>query len=178
MFDTFEQLWASLGTMVVLTGGCAIACVILIKFLSSRAGIRMRAAGSSPIFAESIGLRPGIRLVLGLSFTNALAALSGILISDYQGFADVGSGQGVLILALAALSIGEALIPQRRLAYYTFVVSSAISGSIIYHVVVSAAVRAGLAPTDLRLATGVLVLFVVVVRVTRQRGNIEASLAQ
>jgi putative ABC transport system permease protein len=148
--------------------------VALMMYFKSRSGIRLRAAGSNPAFAESLGVRSGVAIVLGLAGCNALGALAGSLQADLQGFADVSGGQGVLILGLAALAIGEALVPKRRVDYYKFVILAAVVGSVVYHVLIAYAVRAGLATTDLRLATGLLVLFVVSFRLSKEDQNLEA----
>jgi len=139
----------------------------LLRLLGTRYGIGLRAAGSNPGFAQAIGLSPRIAAVIGLALCNSMAALSGVLQADYQGFADVGSGQGVLVLALAAMALGEAVVPRRSISYFGFVVIAAVAGSLVYHVILAIAVRAGLAPTDLRLATALLVLMVVTGRWAR-----------
>jgi putative ABC transport system permease protein len=127
-------------------------------FFGGPSGIRLRAVGSNPVFAQSVGVSTKIATVAGLAACNVLAAFAGVLQCDYQGFADVSTGQGVLILALAALAIGEAVVPSRRLVYYKFVLIAAVIGSMAYQIILAVAVRAGLPQTDLRLATGVLVL--------------------
>lgn len=159
---------AQLGVLLFLTLSATALSTGLILFLGTKTGAKLRAAGSSPRFAESIGIRHKAALVFALAGCNAVGALSGALQADYQGFADVASGQGVLILALAALAIGEAVAPKRSVRFQQFVVLAAVGGSICYHVIIACAVRAGLAPTDLRLATGVLVLVVVALRMSRE----------
>lgn len=138
----------------------AIGVVALIYGLHSRLGIRLRASGSNPVFAESLGLRPILYTAAGLALTNGLSAFSGVLLAWYQGFADAGLGQGVLVLALASLTIGESLIPRRRLSYPAFIVLAATVGSAVYQILLALAVRAGVPSTDLKLATAVLVLIV------------------
>ena len=155
------------GTILMLSVLTTLACLLLVVVLSSRRGIKLRAAGSNPEYARSLGINVSINLIVGLAITNALSALSGALLASFQGFADVSLGQGVLILALVAMTIGERILPDRGLSYQTFVILAAIIGSLIYQVIVSYAVRFGLAPTDLKLATALLVLLVVALRVSR-----------
>lgn len=173
IFDTLER-WDNhinptfhFATVIFLAGLIIGGAVLIARGLSSRYGIRLRVAGSNPEYARSLGIHVLRKLVVGLAFTNALAALSGVFLAMKQGFADVGMGQGVLILALAAMTIGERLLPQRYLPLPVFVLVAAIVGSVLYQTLVSYAVRAGLAPTDLKLATAVLVLFVIAVRFSR-----------
>lgn len=173
IFDTLERWDKNISenfhcaTIVFLTILIAGGAGLIVKALSSIYGMRLRVAGSNPEYARSLGISVLGKLVVGLAITNGLAAVSGILLAMKQGFADVGMGQGILILALAAMTIGERLLPQRRLPMQAFVVIAAILGSILYQILVSYAVRAGLAPTDLKLATAVLVLFVIALRFSR-----------
>jgi len=155
------------GTILILLVFLAIGSVAILAGLSSRRGLRLRVAGSNPEYAHSLGISVPRNIVAGLAITNGLAAFSGVLLAMHQGFSDVGMGQGVLILALAAMTIGERLLPEKRFPFHVFVLVSAILGSIAYQVLVAYAVRAGLAPSDLKLATAVLVLLVVALRISR-----------
>ena len=173
LFSLTERLnqsggsWIHFGTLLLLFGITAVLLVLILGFFKTRLGIASRAVGSNPQFARSIGLNPKRYTILALAGCNCLAALSGVLLAMHQGFADVGSGQGVLILALAAMAIGESIVPKKKYTYHVFVVLAAVVGSVVYHLVVAVAVRFGLAPTDLRLATGLLVLFVVAFKLSR-----------
>jgi len=156
-----------IGSILLLLGFAIVGSILILRGLSTRSGIRLRTAGSNPDYARSLGINVSLSVIVGLAATNSLAALSGVLLAMRQGFADVGMGQGVLILALAAMTIGERLLPKKHLPFHTFVFLAAVVGSVAYQVLVSYAVRAGLAPTDLKLATAVLVLTVVALRVSR-----------
>ena len=155
-----------MGSILVLALMAAAGAAILVVGLSSRRGMRMRVAGSNPVYARSLGISVPKYLVIGLAFTNSLAALSGCLLSMWQGFCDISMGQGILILCLAAITIGERLIPSKAISTQAFVVCAAIIGSIAYQVLVAYAVRFGFAPTDLKLVTAVLVLGIVAFRMT------------
>lgn len=172
IFDVFGRInnfFASpyhIGTILGLLGMLIIGFFALMWFFSSRPGVKIRAAGSNGEYARSIGINVSLSIVLGLCFTNALAAFSGVLLASYQGFADIGMGQGALILALAAMTIGEHLVPKKKLVFYVAVTLAAIIGSVIYEILVSVALRIGLAPTDLKLVTAVLVLIVVALKIS------------
>lgn len=173
LFDLVEPLDRAsgetfhFGTMLLLGTLLMGGTALLLFALSSRLGMRLRVAGSNPEYARSLGISVPWNLVFGLALTNGLAALSGILLAMYQGFADVGMGLGVLILALAAMTIGERLVSERTLPFHAFVIVAAVLGSISYQVLVAYAVSMGLAPTDLKLVTAVLVLLVVAFRVSQ-----------
>jgi putative ABC transport system permease protein len=154
-------------TLFFLLFGTLLFFGLLLLFLSSRYGLRMRAAGSNRDFAASLGISPGPRIIYAVAAANALAAASGILLTSYQGFADVGMGQGTLVMALAALGIGEVFIRPGRVPPYVAVLSAALVGSVIYQCVLAAALHFGLPATDLKLATGVLVLGIVAIRAWR-----------
>jgi putative ABC transport system permease protein len=155
------------GTILMMAVLVAIGCSLLYFFLSSRKGIKLRVAGSNPEYARSLGISVPIHLIVALSITNALSAFSGVLLASFQGFSDVSLGQGILILALVAMTMGERILPTKRLSLQAFVIASAVVGSVFYQTIVAYAVRFGLAPTDLKLATAVLVLVVVASKKSR-----------
>jgi putative tryptophan/tyrosine transport system permease protein len=155
------------GTILLLSALLTGSVSLLVFGLLSRRGMRLRVAGSNPEYARSLGISVPWNLVFGLALTNALAAVSGVLLSMHQGFADIGMGQGILILALAAMTIGERLLPERNLPFPIFVVGAAILGSILYQLLVSYAITLGLAATDLKMGTAILVLVVVALRLSR-----------
>lgn len=163
------------GTLLLLASLAVVGGALLLAGLTSRQGLRMRVAGVNPEHAQSLGISVAFNLVAGLAITNSLAALSGVLLANHQGFSDVAMGQGVLILALAAMAIGERVVPGRRLAFPSYVVLAAIGGSIIYQIVVAYAVRAGVPATDLKLLTAVLVLVVVARSVSRDTDDLLGS---
>lgn len=144
-----------------------VAVPLLARFLSGRTGLRMRAAAGNREFAASLGIAPGLQIILAVAGANALAALSGVILTSIQGFADIGMGQGILVMALAALGMGEAVRPLRLLPSHLAVLSSAVIGNLIYQWVLTAAFHLGLPATWLKLATGVLVLVVVAVQALR-----------
>lgn len=154
---------ASVLFLVVVVGTVATLVSALAK---TRLGLRLRLAGTNPDLGMSLGVRSQLALVIGLAFFNSLAAISGALLASYQGFADVGMGQGVLILSLAAMTIGERVVPNRCFSFTVFVVLAAVVGSVLYQIIVAFAVRLGLAPTDLKLVTAILVLGVVALRLS------------
>jgi len=160
-----------LGTTILLGTLLVAGAGLVLWGVQTRRGLRVRVAGSNPTYARSIGINVPASLILGLAANNAMAALAGALLAMYQGFADVGMGQGVLILALASMALGEHLVPERRLPFHVFVVISAAFGSILYQVLIAYAVRLGLNPVDLKLATALLVLAVIALR-TSEEGHL------
>ena len=164
-----EVTWGHfhVGLLLVLGGLLAVGGVLIALGLGTRAGTRLRAAGCNPEFARSLGISVPLSFVIGLALTNGLSAFAGTLLAMHQGFADISMGQGTLILALAAMTIGERVVPEKRLPLHVFVIVAAIVGSVVYQLIVAYAVRLGVPATDLKLATAVLVLIIVAFRVSK-----------
>jgi len=124
-------------------------------FLHTQLGFAMRATGDNEQMIRTLGVNTDSMTILGLGISNAFVALSGALVSQDQGFADVGMGIGMIVAGLASIIIGEALCGRRTVQRMTL---AAVVGSIIYKFIISAGLRMGLAPTDLKMATGVMVI--------------------
>ena len=137
----------SLG-IVVLVGGA------LYLFLRTHLGTAMRATGDNDQMMRALGVSVGNMLILGLALANGLVGLSGALLVQYQGFADVQMGIGMVVWGLASVIIGEALVGTRQLEY---VIVGAVMGSVLFRLLVAVALRAGLNPNDLKLITAVFV---------------------
>lgn len=124
-------------------------------FLHTQLGFAMRATGDNEQMIRTLGANTDNMTVLGLGISNAFVALSGALVSQDQGFSDVGMGIGMIVAGLASIIIGEALFGTKTVQRMTL---AAIVGSIIYKFIISLGLRLGLAPTDLKMATGVMVV--------------------
>jgi putative ABC transport system permease protein len=124
-------------------------------FLHTQIGFAMRATGDNEQMIRTLGVNTDQMTVLGLGISNALVALSGALVAQDQGFSDIGMGIGMIVSGLAAIIIGETLIGTRSVARMTL---AAVIGSIVYKMIISIGLRLGLAPTDLKMATGIMVI--------------------
>ena len=124
-------------------------------FLHTQLGFAMRATGDNEQMIRTLGANTDNMTVLGLGISNAFVALSGALVSQDQGFSDVGMGIGMIVAGLASIIIGEALFGTKTVQRMTL---AAIVGSIIYKFIISLGLRLGLAPSDLKMATGVMVV--------------------
>jgi putative ABC transport system permease protein len=124
-------------------------------FLHTQIGFAMRATGDNEQMIRTLGVNTDSMTILGLGISNAFVALSGALVAQDQGFSDVGMGIGMIVAGLASIIIGEALCGRRTVQRMTL---AALVGSIIYKFIISLGLRLGLAPTDLKMATGVMVI--------------------
>ncbi|MCP4690832.1 MAG: ABC transporter permease [Desulfobacterales bacterium] len=128
---------------------------LLDLFLHTQIGFAMRATGDNEQMIRTLGVNTDNMTVMGLGLSNAFVALSGALVAQDQGFSDVGMGIGMIVAGLAAIIIGETLIGVKTVQRITL---AAVVGSVIYKLIISIGLRLGLAPTDLKMATGVMVI--------------------
>ncbi len=132
-----------------------IVKLILDAFLNTQIGFALRATGDNPQMIRSMGISTNSMKMIGLIISNALVALSGALVGQYQGFADVNMGVGTIIAGLASVIIGEVIIGEKSMFIATIGV---ITGSILYRFSISIALNLGLAASDLKLLTALLVI--------------------
>jgi putative ABC transport system permease protein len=131
--------------------------LLLDRFLTSELGLALRATGANPRMARAQGIRTEHAILLGMALSNALVALAGALFAQSQGSADATMGVGVIVVGLAAVIGGEALLNPRTVAWAT---TACILGSLLYRLIVALALNAdflGLQAQDLNLITAVLV---------------------
>ncbi len=124
-------------------------------FMHTQLGFAMRATGDNEQMIRALGVNTDNTTILGLGISNSFVALSGALVAQDQGFADVGMGIGMIVAGLASIIIGEALVGKRTVQRMTL---AALIGSFLYKEIISIGLRLGLAPTDLKLATGIMVI--------------------
>jgi putative ABC transport system permease protein len=157
IFD-FVDFGPRMGNMekIVLVGVLVfIVFVVLQKWFKTEKGIAMRAVGDNPDMAEAQGNNVNRSVILGVGVAGGCAAFSGSLMVQSQSFVDVNMGLGILINALAALMIGEAITGRRKMLNQ---LAAPFVGSIVYYQLISLCLAAGLAPSDLKIATGLFVL--------------------
>ena len=164
MKTTFPAVTPDWGIVIFLVIFVGILLVLLNLFFSTDFGLTMGALGSNPQMVISQGVDPRIVRGVGICFGDGLAALSGALFAMYSGFADVGSGSGVVVSGLASLMLGEFVIHSNKIGWQTFRV---ILGSIIYRALMFIARRygynIGMNANDLKLITGLLIIVCLVV---------------
>jgi putative ABC transport system permease protein len=134
-------------------------------FLRTELGLAIRATGDNARMIRSFGVNTDNTIVIGVSLSNGLVALSGALIAQYQGFVELSMGVGMIVIGLASVIIGEVVFGTRTIARVTFAVAL---GAIIYRIVVALAMRIGLQPTDMKLMTALIVIVALVVPMVRR----------
>ncbi len=133
----------------------AVASAALVWFFRTDLGLAVRATGQNETMILSLGVDIDRTKMVGLALANGFVALSGALVAQNHGFADIGMGIGILVTGAAAVLIGEAIFGDRTVAWW---VLAAIVGVVIYRLLVALALRVGLEPIDLRLITALLLL--------------------
>jgi putative tryptophan/tyrosine transport system permease protein len=139
---------AAIGLLVAVIAG------LLRMFLGTSLGTAMRATGDNPRMIRALGVDVGRMITFGLMMSNALVALSGAILAQYQGFADIQMGIGMIVSGLASVILGQALVGTAGLG---LAIAGAVMGSLLFRLMVALALRAGLDPNDLKLITAAFV---------------------
>ncbi|MFA7124997.1 MAG: ABC transporter permease, partial [Sphaerochaetaceae bacterium] len=161
--------WALLiGTLVIVF----VVKTIIDIFFRTDLGIAIGAMGSNEQMVITLGMNPKVLKLIGIGLSNALIALSGGLLAQYQGFADANLGQGMVVQGLAAIMIGEFLFDSNRI---TFITLRVVFGAIIYKGLMFLGRYYGyyinLTPSDLKLLTGIMVIVSLIIAQTRNAAS-------
>ena len=153
--DASERaMWVQPGVLAAIV---VAAKLLLDAYFASQSGLAMRATGANPRMADAQGISTNRAILTGMALSNALIALGGALYVQTQGGADISMGVGTIVVGLAAVIIGETLIPSRSLWVITL---ATVLGAILYRLFIALALSAdfiGLQAQDLNLVTAVLV---------------------
>lgn len=156
-WDVSTRDLASLVLALIVAAAVGTA---LYLFFRTNIGTAMQAAGDNSQMIRALGVNVENMIVLGLAMSNGLVAVAGALLTQYQGFADVQMGIGMVVWGLASVIIGEALVGVRALG---FLITGAVMGSVLFRLLVAVALRGGLNPNDLKLVTAAFVFAALVV---------------
>ena len=140
--------------LFIVLAGC-----VMYVFFQTNLGTAMRATGENREMIRALGVNDENMIILGLGVSNGLIALAGAFIAQYQGFADVQMGIGMVVWGLASVIIGEALVGTRQLGLS---ITGAVMGSVLFRLLVAIALRLGLNPNDLKLVTALFVFLALV----------------
>ncbi len=152
--DGIPEFWLKPLLLLVIV---VVAKGLIDLFFASEAGLAMRATGGNPRMARAQGISTDRMTLWGLALSNALVALAGALFVQTQGGADISMGIGTIVIGLAAVIIGETILPARSLVLTTL---ACILGAVLYRFFIALALNSdfiGLKAQDLNLVTAVLV---------------------
>ena len=157
VFTLTEDLFgvsSVVATLIVGLIATTVVGVIMYWFFGTVLGTAIRATGCNPQMARAQGINTNVMVILGLLISNGLVALSGALVAQSNGFADVGMGTGTIVIGLASVIIGEVLFGTRSFKNWLI---SVVLGAVVYRAVSAIVLELGMPPNDLKLFTAVLV---------------------
>ena len=152
--NIFNTEYSMMITIVVLI---LISKFLLDYLLKTKFGFALKVLGDNENLIVSLGLNEEKYKIYGLMIANAFVAFSGAVLAQYQGFADVGMGTGIIVIGLASIIIGDTLFGKRRRLAGTTIV---IIGSILYRGVIAVTLSMGMDASDLKLITSVIVIII------------------
>ncbi|MHB9317259.1 ABC transporter permease [Fusobacterium polymorphum] len=152
--NIFNTEYSMMITIVVLI---LISKFLLDYLLKTKFGFALKALGDNENLIVSLGLNEEKYKIYGLMIANSFVAFSGAVLAQYQGFADVGMGTGIIVIGLASIIIGDTLFGKRRRLAGTTIV---IIGSILYRGVIAVTLSMGMDASDLKLITSVIVIII------------------
>ena len=132
----------------------AIACAAMLGFLGTRLGLSIRATGDNAAMVRASSINPAFTITVGLCIANAMTALSGAVLAQYQRSADINLGTGMVVIGLASLIIGETLFGRGGMWVKAV---AAVAGSVIYRFIIALALRANVPSECLKLISAVIV---------------------
>jgi len=162
-----------LGMLLTVAALVALVGLLLHLFLKTNIGTAVRAAGENPQMIRAQGVDNRWMQVFGLAVSNGLVGLSGAVLAQYQGFADVQMGIGMMVWGLASIIIGEALVGKSARSPGMHI-CGAIMGTLLFRLLIAIALRWGLDPNDLKLVTAAFVFAALVL--PRWAGKIGSKL--
>jgi putative tryptophan/tyrosine transport system permease protein len=172
MQNNFPSIPSDWGILIFLLIFTISLKFILDLFFHTDMGLSMGALGSNEQMIISQGVNPQILRGIGICFGNGLAALAGAFAAMYNGFADVGSGTGIIVSGLASLMIGEFILRSNKISIQTLRV---IIGSIVYRALMfigrSYGYKIGLTSNDLKLITGLLIIICLLISSLQGKGD-------
>ncbi|MBE6023369.1 MAG: ABC transporter permease [Cellulosilyticum sp.] len=134
-----------------------VAIVALYWFFGTEVGSALRATGNNEYMVRALGTNTDTMKIIGLMVGNGLVALSGAFVAQSQGYADVGMGQGTIVIGLASIIIGEVVFGNRF--NFAYKLAAVVGGSIIYRIIIAVVLQIGMKSTDLKLLTAIIVAF-------------------
>ncbi|MCL2372950.1 MAG: ABC transporter permease [Defluviitaleaceae bacterium] len=158
IFSYFAQFTGIDRRVVLLLLVLVVVGALLVLFFHTRTGLSVRATGDNEEMVRASSINSTFTKTLGLAIANAIAALCGGLIAQYQGFADINMGVGMVVVALASLIIGEAIFGRRGVIWNVFAVSV---GAVVYRIIIAFALTFNFNPMNLRAVSAIIVVIAI-----------------
>lgn len=176
IFSPLDELSGAMYVRPLAIGILVIICALLvIRLLNSDFGLALRATGVNARMVSAQGASTGFYTYFGLALSNGLVGFAGAVLAQSSGFADVTSGAGTIVVGLAAVILGQTIIPSRKI---WIAVAAVIIGSILYRIAIQFALNSGMfgmQASDLNLVTALLVAVALVM--PKIKSNLKAKRA-
>ena len=172
LFKNISEMTGLSSTWTALIIGIIVSVVIvaiLYWYFGTEIGSAIRATGNNEQMVRALGVNTSVTKILGLMIGNALISLSGALVTQSRGYADIKMGIGAIVIGLASIVIGEVIFGQK--GNFAFRLTSIIVGSIIYRIIVAIVLQMGMNTDDLKLLTAILVAIALSVPVLISKRN-------
>lgn len=172
LFKNISEMTGLSSTWTALIIGIIVSVVIvaiLYWYFGTEIGSAIRATGNNEQMVRALGVNTSVTKILGLMIGNALISISGALVTQSQGYADIKMGIGAIVIGLASIVIGEVIFGQK--GNFAFRLTSIIVGSIIYRIIVAIVLQMGMNTDDLKLLTAILVAIALSVPVLISKRN-------
>jgi len=163
--DTYNELFICIGFIALIT-------TLIAYLLRTDFGIAMRATGNSESMTRALGINNDVMKIVGLGIANALTALGGFLVAQYQNFTDINMGIGIVIVGLGSVLIGDGLIRLFNIQAIWLQLLVVIAGTLIFQFVLAFTLSVGVDPNLLKLVTAVFVLLIVGIPAIRLKRNL------
>ncbi|WP_294758447.1 ABC transporter permease [uncultured Gemmiger sp.] len=161
--------------LVVAACITVVVCALLIFFLGTRLGLSIRATGDNPDMVRASSINTAFTITVGLCIANAMTALSGAVLAQYQRSADINLGTGMVVIGLASLIIGETLFS--RGSMWTKALA-AVAGSVIYRFIIALALRANVPSECLKLISAIIVALAIAAPALRSKAALNRRRAK
>ena len=152
---SYDSIYQGFSTIIVLVAMIAAIKIIMDLFLKTEIGYLLIATGDNETLVKSLGENANKYKLIGLMLSNGLVSLSGALMAQYQGFAEITMGTGIIVIAIASIIIGDTIIKNNKKLKNT---TRAIAGALIYKFIGNLAIDLGLTPTDLKAINAIIVI--------------------
>ncbi|MDD4343807.1 MAG: ABC transporter permease [Eubacteriales bacterium] len=151
-----DFLPSSYSSLIVGTFLLILISILMFFFLKTRLGFALRATGDNEDMVRASGINSDHMKIMGLSLSNGLVGLSGGMLAQYQSYADIGMGVGMVVIGLASVIIGEAVFGAKSLFKRLIAVGM---GAILYRLIIAIALNFGMPANDLKLVSAIIVTF-------------------
>lgn len=147
--NVYDALWKA----ALIVG---IVILVLYIFFGTQLGCSIRATGNNEKMSRAQGINTKLAIVIGLALSNGIVALSGSLLAQYQGFADINMGRGAIVICLSAIVIGGLLF-SKIAKNFAVRLTSVVIGSVIYYLIYQTVIFFGLEANLMKLLTAIVV---------------------